>query len=451
MSHSSPRDVYRSPVKLSLSANKPRSSLRTPPKAIHLANAFSNSNESSRGRSEFLEMNELDQHKLRRNLDAQIIRTLKDQDDDNAFELKDILPYLSEGVGVIWEDDFSVCFKKEVEQPWNFTWYLMLAWILGIVFRYCILCPLRIIVLLGGFGIFMLGISITGVIYKDDPVKRNQIEIYFVTFMAKAFVAALGGVIKYHGVLPRKKANQIYVANHSTMNDVLLLLQLRPFCMVGQAHSAKFVKYMQTVILASLHCIWFDRKAKTDREMVKRKLKEHIADIGNPRLLLFPEGTCVNNEYCVQFKRGAFSLGDEVEVCPIAIKYNKSFSDPYWVSRNQPFHMNVLELMCSWAVVADVWFLEPQKRRVEETVDQFSARVKKMIADAAGLKNVAWNGYLKHYKPSERVIQAKKRLFKERLSKRFPNLEKQIAEIDEEEEKSVLRQRDVKNQIYKDL
>lgn len=26
-------------------------------------------------------------------------------------------------------------------------------------------------------------------------------------------------------------------------------------------------------------------------------------------LLIFPEGTCVNNEYCVMFKRGAFDLG----------------------------------------------------------------------------------------------------------------------------------------------
>lgn len=417
----------------------------TAPKALQLANAFSNNSASSRGGSDFIDMNEIDKHKLRKNLDSQIIQTLKDQDDANAFELKDILPYLSGGVGVIYEDDFSLCFKKEFEEPWNFTWYLMLGWLLGIVFRYCILCPLRIIILLGGFLIFMLGISITGVIYKDDAEKRNCIELYFVTFMARCFVAALGGVIKYHGVLPRKKANQIYIANHSTMNDVILLLQLRPFCMVGQAHSAKFVKYLQTVVLASLNCIWFDRKTKNDREMVKRKLKEHIADVRNPRLLLFPEGTCVNNEYCVQFKRGAFSLGDEVEVCPIAIKYNKSFSDPYWVSRNQPYHMNILELMCSWAVVADVWFMAPQKRKIDETVDQFSARVKKMIADAAGLKDVNWNGYLKHYKPSERVIQAKKRLFKERLLKRFPNLERQIAESDDQEEKGVLRRREPKN------
>jgi len=417
----------------SSSANSSKQLIRKQsPRATYLANAFS----LGEGGSEFLHRNEIDKHKLGKTLDSRIIQTFKDRDNSEAFELSDILPYLRDGVGVILDDDFSLCFKKDVEQPWNFTWYLMFTWLLGIVFRYCVLCPIRILILSGGFVVFMTGIWITGVIYKDDSMKRNKIELALVKFLAQAFITAFGGVIKYHGVLPRKKANQVFVANHSTMNDVLLLLQLRPFCIVGQAHSAKFVKYLQNVVLRSLKCIWFDRKAKNDRELVKRKLKEHISDPKNPRLLLFPEGTCVNNEYCVQFKRGAFSLGDEVEVCPVAIKYNKLFSDPYWLSREQPFHMHVLELMCSWAVVADVWFLPPQKRKIEETVDEFAARVKKMISSAGGLKNVEWNGYLKHYKPSARVIQAKKRLFKERLLKRFPHLRQLLAENEENELKN---------------
>jgi len=403
------------------------------PNALQLANAFSIGLEESATASEFFAMNEIDRHKLRRNLDSQIIQSLEDRGDESPFELSNVLSYLKDGVGVILEDDFSLCFKKEVEQPWNFTWYLMITWTLGVAFRYCVVLPLRIVVMLSGFVIGMLGITIMGIIYKKKPEKRVKVELKFITFMAQACVAAFGGVVKYHGVLPRKKANQIYVANHTTMNDVLLLLQLRPFCIVGQAHSAPFVKYLQNVVLNSLRCIWFDRKAKHDREKVKRRLREHISDVRNPRLLLFPEGTCVNNEFCVQFKRGAFSMGDEVEVCPVAIKYNKLFSDPYWVSRDQPFHLNVLELMSSWAVVADVWFLPPQKRRLEESVDEFASRVKRSIAEAAGLKDVAWNGYLKHYKPSDRVIQAKKQIFKNRLLKRFRNLDRLIREFEKEE------------------
>ncbi len=45
-------------------------------------------------------------------------------------------------------------------------------------------------------------------------------------------------------------------------------------------------------------------------------------------LLIFPEGTCVNNEYTLLFKRGAFDMG--CTVCPVAIKYNKVLVDAFW-------------------------------------------------------------------------------------------------------------------------
>ena len=48
-----------------------------------------------------------------------------------------------------------------------------------------------------------------------------------------------------------------------------------------------------------------------------------------------PQGTCVNNEYCVMFKRGAFDIG--ATVCPVAIKYNKIFVDAFWNSKRQSF------------------------------------------------------------------------------------------------------------------
>jgi 1-acyl-sn-glycerol-3-phosphate acyltransferase len=58
-----------------------------------------------------------------------------------------------------------------------------------------------------------------------------------------------------------------------------------------------------------------------DRAVVSQRMKQHVQTEGTTPLLIFPEGTCVNNEYCVMFKRGPFDLG--ATVCPIAIKYNK--------------------------------------------------------------------------------------------------------------------------------
>ena len=72
-----------------------------------------------------------------------------------------------------------------------------------------------------------------------------------------------------------------------------------------------------------------------DRLIVAERMKAHVQAPGTTPLLIFPEGTCVNNEYCVMFKRGAFDLG--ATVCPIAIKYNKIFVDAFWNSKRQSF------------------------------------------------------------------------------------------------------------------
>lgn len=91
-------------------------------------------------------------------------------------------------------------------------------------------------------------------------------------------------------------------------------------------------------------------------------MKEHVSDPTSVPLLIFPEGTCVNNQYCVMFRKGAFDLG--ATVCPIAIKYNKIFVDAFWNSKRQSFSAHLGKIMRSWALVCDVYFLEPQVRGV---------------------------------------------------------------------------------------
>lgn len=43
----------------------------------------------------------------------------------------------------------------------------------------------------------------------------------------------------------------------------------------------------------------------SDRRLVGERMKAHVASPDTTPLLIFPEGTCVNNEYCVMFKRWA--------------------------------------------------------------------------------------------------------------------------------------------------
>ena len=69
------------------------------------------------------------------------------------------------------------------------------------------------------------------------------------------------------------------------------------------------VGVVQKRYLNALGCLWFNRTQSNDRTLVARRMREHVASPDSTPLLIFPEGTCVNNEYCVMFKRGAFDLG----------------------------------------------------------------------------------------------------------------------------------------------
>lgn len=54
-------------------------------------------------------------------------------------------------------------------------------------------------------------------------------------------------------------------------------------------------------------------------------------------------------------------------------------------------------------MVCDVYFLEPQVKRPEESSQQFAERVQGMIANRAKLKIAPWDGYLKYYNLASRV------------------------------------------------
>ena len=53
---------------------------------------------------------------------------------------------------------------------------------------------------------------------------------------ATVWVMSLSGVVQYHGISPRREANQVHVANHTSMIDVVFLQQHLPYASVGQLH-----------------------------------------------------------------------------------------------------------------------------------------------------------------------------------------------------------------------
>lgn len=58
-------------------------------------------------------------------------------------------------------------------------------------------------------------------------------------------------------------------------------------------------------------------------------MKEHVSVPNNPPILIFPEGTCINNTSVMQFKKGSFEVGGVIY--PVAIKVSISGLSPPWI------------------------------------------------------------------------------------------------------------------------
>lgn len=132
------------------------------------------------------------------------------------------------------------------------------------------------------------------------------------------------------------------------MPDLHFLLQ------IGQRHGG-FLGLLQRALARASPHIWFERSEVKDREAVAIRydylnvitffcpiyfifyidyqfhilyellihyifcrLKKHVSDPTNPPILIFPEGTCINNTSVMQFKKGSFEV-DSI-VYPVAIK-----------------------------------------------------------------------------------------------------------------------------------
>jgi glycerol-3-phosphate O-acyltransferase 3/4 len=350
------------------------------------------------------------------------------------FNLSDGLQFINGGMQTLVEDQFSKCFASHDVEKWSWNAYLLPAYLLGVFFRYGVLFPLRLFALVTGWITFLLGFVLVSFVFGANKKAREHYQRMLIRFLASVFVLSWSGVIKIHGTRPHRHANQVFVANHSSVIDVVILSQYMSFAVVGQKHPG-MMGLIQDRVLGCLGGIWFQRNEAKDREKVARTIKEHINNENNNPLLIFPEGVCVNNEYVIMFKKGAFELG--ATVYPVAIKYNKLFVDAFWNSRTQTIWQHLFKLMTSWAVVCDVWFMEPQTKQPNETAEQFSERVKSMITRKAGLANVPWDGYLKYLRPNIRFTKNKQHAFAHGLSKRCAGSLKLSREIPTEDKKDI--------------
>jgi glycerol-3-phosphate O-acyltransferase 3/4 len=278
------------------------------------------------------------------------------------FAFLDVTPFCRDAMAAIVQDTFTQCFASQKPTPWDFSFYLAPISYASWIVRHLVIFPIRLVIIMVGLWLFAVMIAYA---YCCSKERAQKVKLAAIKVMANAFLFSWCAVVIEEGTPPARRPGQIYVANHSTVIDVVLLLKKQPLSLTGQEQGG-LIGFFQKRVLDVMENMWFDRLAGKDRQYVAKRIEEHVADLTKPPLLVFPEGTCVNNEHVVMFKRGAFQLGESI--VPVAIKYNKIFVDGYWNSKEESFQYYLYRLMTAWALVVEVKYLDPQMKRKGESV-----------------------------------------------------------------------------------
>ncbi|XP_026318333.1 glycerol-3-phosphate acyltransferase 4 isoform X5 [Hyposmocoma kahamanoa] len=336
------------------------------------------------------------------------------------FHLSHCLDLVKAGMESIIEDQVTSVFEAEELRSWNLltrtnrqyeflTWRLTIIWAMGFIVRYMFLLPLRIFIFFVGVWWLLVCTACVGTL-PDGPFKQKI--NYGVSIMCFNFLSrCLSMVITYHNTHNKPK-NGICVANHTSPIDALVLMCDNCYSLIGQRHNG-FLGLLQRALSRASPHIWFERSEVKDRHIVAQRLKEHISVPDNPPILIFPEGTCINNTSVMQFKKGSFEVGGTIY--PVAIKYDPRFGDAFWNSARYGMLHYLLNMMTSWAIVCDVWYLPAMRRAENESAVEFANRVKGVIATRGGLVDLMWDGQLKRMKAKKEWRELQQEEFSKRL------------------------------------
>ncbi|XP_017348445.1 glycerol-3-phosphate acyltransferase 3 [Ictalurus punctatus] len=333
------------------------------------------------------------------------------------FTLSDVFYFCKKGIESIVEDEVTQRFTSEELVSWNLltrtnnnfhyiSVRVTIIWGLGVFIRYCVLLPLRVTLAVIGLSWLVVGTSLVGLL-PSSSVKDWLSELVHLTCY-RICARGLAATIHYHNKENRPKKGGICVANHTSPIDIVILANDGCYAMVGQIHGGILGVIQRAIVRACPH-VWFERSEMKDRNAVAKRLRNHVADKTKLPILIFPEGTCINNTSVMMFKKGSFDIGGTIY--PVAIKYDPQFGDAFWNSAKYNMVSYLLRMMTSWAIVCNVWYLPPMNRQDGEDAVDFANRVKSAIARQGGLVDLSWDGGLKRDKVKQSYKEEQQKMY----------------------------------------
>ncbi|CAI5456058.1 unnamed protein product [Caenorhabditis angaria] len=338
--------------------------------------------------------------------------------------IRDSVDFVKAGLEAIIEDEVTSRFEAEQLMSWNMltrtsiqfyqfvNWKLSALWIIGFIFRYCIMLPLRFTIFIIGLVFLVSSTALIGLVPSGSLKKKLNYSCMLICY--RILSRSLTAVVYFHDEQYKATSKGICVANHTSPIDALILSVDNVYALIGQKHQGLLGVIQRALSRASSH-IWFERSEAKDRLVVAQKLKEHCTDPDKLPILIFPEGTCINNTSVMMFKKGSFEIG--ATIYPIAMKYDSRFGDAFWNSSEQSWFGYIMRMMTSWAIICNVWYLPPMTREPNEDAVDFANRVKKTIANKGGLVDLEWDGGLKRAKVPPKMIAKQQERYANRLNR----------------------------------
>lgn len=330
-------------------------------------------------------------------------RSLSDMKRD--FQLGDITDFVNQGLQSIIDDQVTKRFTTEELTVWNLlsrndqqyeyvSFRVTVLWLFGLLLRYCVLFPFRLVLFLFACSFTFLSTFLIGRI-KDGKFK-SWLNWHATLILHRILSRVFSAIITFHNKENKAKPGSICVANHTSPIDVIILSTDNTYSMIGQQHSG-FTGMMQNAFSRSAKHIWFDRSEAKDRNLVAKRMTDHVKDKTNMPILIFPEGTCINNTSVMMFKKGCFEI--DTVIYPVAIKYDPRFGDAFWNSSKHSMLQYLMLMMTSWAIVVEVYYLDKMVKYPQEDAASFAKRVKHEIAKKGGFVDLEWDGMLKRASP----------------------------------------------------
>uniref|UniRef100_A0A3B4ALA2 Phospholipid/glycerol acyltransferase domain-containing protein n=1 Tax=Periophthalmus magnuspinnatus TaxID=409849 RepID=A0A3B4ALA2_9GOBI len=215
-----------------------------------------------------------------------------------------------------------------------------LLWRLEVLLRYSIMLPgLRV------------ALAITGILLIALTTLVGFLpECIFLSLRLILCVCARACVYVY--VKNKLKNSGICVANHITPIDVIIQANDGCYSLVGQLH-------------VSLMGILKKAMVKPSSGQNVQLLGDHVAD--RLPILIFPEGTCINNTSLMMFKKGSSEVG--CTIYPVH-QGEHDLRLAFWNSTKIGIVNYLLRILSSWAIVCSVWYLSPINRKIRKVKQQ---------------------------------------------------------------------------------